>query len=183
VDALTAHAHDHDLRMKEFSKLLEGCAFSWYASLALGFVFGWNDLATRFIKKFFAVDDRVTLANLEREKQRLGEKLLDYIRRFRDISLSCHDAIEEVQLVDLCIAGMLYEYKPYLENLQIMSFAWLTEAARRSSRYVKKPSKGTIGGFSNATKQPWKREREGKKIEISVLEEPKKDYSNKKRER
>ena len=78
---------------------------------------------------------------------------------------------------------MLYEYKPYLENLQIMSFAWLTEAARRTSRSVKKPSKGTIGGSSNATKQPWKREREGKKIEISVLEEPKKDYSNRKRER
>ena len=28
VDTLTAHTHDHDLRMKEFSKSLEGRAFS-----------------------------------------------------------------------------------------------------------------------------------------------------------
>ena len=93
MDALTVHAHDHNLRMKEFSKSLEGCSFSWYASLAPGSMFRWNDLATHFMKKFFSVDDRVTLADLGREKQRLGEELLDYIRRFRDISLSCHDAV------------------------------------------------------------------------------------------
>lgn len=89
VDALTVHSHDHDLRMKDFSKSLEGCTFSWYASLALGSVFGWSDLSTRFMKKFFAVDERVTVVDLGREKQRLGEELLDCIRRYRGISLSC----------------------------------------------------------------------------------------------
>ena len=100
------------------------------------------------------MDDRVTLVDLGREKQWLEEELLDYIRRFRDISLLCHDVVEEVQFVDLCIARMLYEYKPYLENLQIMSFAQLTEAARRTSCSVKKPSKGTVGGSSSAIRQP-----------------------------
>jgi hypothetical protein len=55
VDTLTAHAHNHDLRKKEFSKSLEGCAFSWYDSLAPGSMFGWNDLAMHFMKKFFPV--------------------------------------------------------------------------------------------------------------------------------
>ena len=68
VDVLTAHSHDHDLRMKEFSKSFEGCTFSWYASLALGSRFGWNDLAMHFMKKLFPVDDRVTVADLGREK-------------------------------------------------------------------------------------------------------------------
>nr|POF06649.1 hypothetical protein CFP56_29239 [Quercus suber] len=29
VDALTSHSYDHELRLKEFSKSLEGCAFTW----------------------------------------------------------------------------------------------------------------------------------------------------------
>jgi len=33
VDALTAHSHDHELRLREFSKSLEGQAFTWYTSL------------------------------------------------------------------------------------------------------------------------------------------------------
>ena len=68
VDVLTAHSHDHDLRMKEFSKSFEGHTFSWYASLAPGSRFGWNDLAMHFMKKLFPVDDRVTVADLGREK-------------------------------------------------------------------------------------------------------------------
>ena len=46
VDALTAHSLDHELRLKEFSKSLEGRAFTWYTSLAPGSVLSWNDLAT-----------------------------------------------------------------------------------------------------------------------------------------
>ena len=50
VDVLTAHSHDHELRLREFSKSLEGCAFTWYTSLAPGSVLSWNDLATQFMK-------------------------------------------------------------------------------------------------------------------------------------
>ena len=28
VDALTTHSHDHELRLREFSKSIEGCAFT-----------------------------------------------------------------------------------------------------------------------------------------------------------
>ena len=73
----------------------------------------------------------------------MSEELLDYIRRFRDFSLMCYDPIEEERLVDICIVGMLYEYRPYLENLQISSFIRLVEASKRTSMLVKKPSKGS----------------------------------------
>ena len=36
VDALTPHSHDHELRLKEFSKSLEGRAFICYTSLTPG---------------------------------------------------------------------------------------------------------------------------------------------------
>ena len=46
VDALMAHSYDHKLRLREFSKSLEGQAFTWYTILAPGLVLSWNDLAT-----------------------------------------------------------------------------------------------------------------------------------------
>nr|POE89673.1 hypothetical protein CFP56_38061 [Quercus suber] len=97
VDALTDHSHDHELRFREFSKSLEGQAFTW------------------------------------------------------------------------C---MLYEYRPYLKNLQISSFTRLVEAARRTSMSVRKPSKGSTS-----------QAKENKKVEVAVTKEPKKVTKGKKRDR
>ena len=68
VDALMAHSHDHKLRLREFSKSLEGKAFIWYTSLALGSVLSWNDLETHFMKKFFALEEKLMLSDLQHEK-------------------------------------------------------------------------------------------------------------------
>ena len=67
----------------------------------------------------FTLNEKLTLLDLQQERLGISKGLLDYIRRFRDLSLMCYDPVEEQRLVDICIAGMLYEYQPYLENLQI----------------------------------------------------------------
>ena len=90
---------------------------TWHTSLTPGSVLSWNDLATQFMKKFFTLEEKRTLSDLQHEKQRVSEGLLEYIRRFRDLSLLCYELVEEERLVDVCIVGMLYEYRPYLENL------------------------------------------------------------------
>ena len=82
IDALTAHSYDHELRLREFSKSLKGRAFTWYANLALRSILSWNDLATQFMKKFFALEEKLTLSDLQHKKQRVSEGLLEYIRRF-----------------------------------------------------------------------------------------------------
>ena len=46
VDSLAAHFHDHELRLREFSKSLEGWAFAWYTSLSPGSVLNCNDMGT-----------------------------------------------------------------------------------------------------------------------------------------
>ena len=84
-------------------------------------------------------------------------------------------------LVDICIVGMLYEYRPYLENLQIPSFTRLMEASKRTSMSVRKPSKGSTSQTTSAPGKPWK--RESKKVEVAMVEEPKKATKGKKRER
>ena len=96
------------------------------------------------MKKFFALVEKLTLSDLQQEKQRISEVLLGYIHRFRDHSLICYDPVEEKRLVDICIAGMLYEYHLYIENLQIPSFTRLVETSRKTSMLKKKPSKGSI---------------------------------------
>ena len=93
----------------------------------------------------------------------------------------CYDPVEEEKLVDACISGMLYEYRPYLENLQISSFTRLVEALRRTSMSVTKPSKGLTAQTTNKPMQPWG--RKGKKMEVAVVEKPKKAAKGKKRER
>ena len=57
VDALTTHSHNNELRLREFSKSLKGQAFTWYTSLAPGLVLSWNNMATQFMKKFFALEE------------------------------------------------------------------------------------------------------------------------------
>lgn len=123
------------------------------------------------MKKLFTLDEKLTISNLQKEKQKVSKGLLDYIHRFRDLSLICYDPVKEERLVDICIASMLYEYRPYLENLQISSFTRLVEASRTTSMLVRKPSKGLASQTTSAPKQPWK--RESKKVEVAVVEEPK----------
>lgn len=74
-------------------------------------------MATQFMKKLFSLDEKITLLDLQKEKQKISKGLLDYIHRFRDLSLICYDPVEEERLLDIGIASMLYEYHPYLENL------------------------------------------------------------------
>ena len=69
------------------------------------------------MKKFFTLEEMLMLSDLQHKKQRVSEGLLEYFRRFRDLSLLCYDPVEEERLLDVCIAGMLYKYRPYLENL------------------------------------------------------------------
>ena len=89
--------------------------------------------------------------------------------------------MEEERLVDVCIVGMLYEYRPYLENLQISSFMRLVKAARTTSMSVRKPLKGLASQIMSAPRQSWR--RENKKVEVAVIEESKKMTKGKKRDR
>ena len=57
-------------------------------------------MATQFLKKFFALEEKLTLSDLQHEKQRVSEGLLEYIRRFKDLSLLCYDPVEMEKLVD-----------------------------------------------------------------------------------
>ena len=76
-----------------------------------------------FCTKYFHIEETVTLTTLQATKQRSGEDLMEYMKRFRDIALDCYDHCEE--------------YRAVLENLEISQFAQLLQKARKTAQSVK----------------------------------------------
>ena len=72
-----------------------------------------------FCTKYFHEEETVTLTTLQVTKQKNGEDLMEYNKRFRDIALDCYDHCEERTLVEMCMTNMIREYRAVLENLEI----------------------------------------------------------------
>ena len=70
-------------------------------------------------------------------KQRSSEDLVEYIKRFRDITLNCYDHCEEKTLVEMCMGNMIMEYRVVLENLEISQFTKLLQKVRKTAQLVR----------------------------------------------
>ena len=123
IDTLGPYAVDEDLCLREFSKLLCNRAYTWYIDLKPESIPTWDDMVDVFCTKYFHGEETVTLATLQATKQRNGEDLMEYIKRFRDIALDCYDHYEERTLVEMCMTNMIWEFRAVLENLEISQFA------------------------------------------------------------
>ncbi|CAL9005340.1 unnamed protein product, partial [Prunus brigantina] len=128
LDALGPHAGDYNLRLREFSKSLTDRAYTWYTTLAPGSMRSWDDLASRFCKKYFQHEERVTTTQLNNTRQKQGEDPVDFVRRFQDLALDCYDEKDEEALVEICISNIVADYRVYLENIGISQFSRLLEA-------------------------------------------------------
>ena len=71
------------------------------------------------------MDDKLTLLDLQQERQRISKGLLDYICRSKNLSLMCYDPVKEETLIDICIDGMLYEYRTSKVVIYNYVFCWL----------------------------------------------------------
>jgi len=116
-DTLSPYAADKDLCLREFSKSLYDRAHTWYTGLKTGSIPTWDDIVDVICTKYFQGEDTVTLATLQGTKQRSGEDLMEYIKRFRDIALDCYDHCKEKTLVEICMGNMIMGYRAILENL------------------------------------------------------------------
>ncbi|KAK9911759.1 hypothetical protein M0R45_035650 [Rubus argutus] len=171
IDALGPHASDHNLRLREFSKTLTDRAYTWYTTLAPGSIHTWEDMASKFCKKYFEHEERVTISQLNATRQRSGENLIEFVRRFRDLALDCYDEKGEGALVEICIGNMLPEYRVYLENANIDTFSRLMDAVKKTSMSVK-----VINGH-----RTWKTEKRDGPQTLTVEDRP--SSSNKRKDR
>ena len=65
------------------------------------------------------------------EVQRTDEDILEYMKRFQDRALDCHEKVDESYLVQICIEGIDPDYRVHLVNHHFLTFATLVEAVRR----------------------------------------------------
>ena len=66
-------------------------------------------------------------------RQRPGEDLVQFIKRFKDLSLDFYGDHEEKELVETYISNMLFKYRLNLKNLCITQFADLLQRTRRTT--------------------------------------------------
>ncbi|CAL9025144.1 unnamed protein product [Prunus brigantina] len=123
---------------------------------APGFVRSWEDLVSRFCKKYFQHEERFTTTQLNNTRQKHGEDPVDFVRRFRDLALDCYDEKDEKTLVEICISNIVADYRLYLENIGISQFSQLLEAVRKTSISIK------LNGQEN-----WKSEEEERHLGAS----------------
>lgn len=95
----------------------------------------------RCINKFYVVEEKVTILDLGREKQKSGEDLNAFVKRFIEKTNDCVDSISESTKIKMCMAGMLDDYRMFLKNLDIHSFSKLIDEYKRMAASLKSKMK------------------------------------------
>ncbi|CAL2229479.1 unnamed protein product [Prunus armeniaca] len=130
----------------------------------------WDDLASRFCKKYFQHEERVTTTQLNNTRQKQGEDPVDFLRRFRDLALDCYDEKDEEALIEICISNIMADYRVYLENIGISQFSQLLEAVRKTSMSVKPTAQ-----------RSWRSEKKEAHQTLAINDKSSNDYNSRKR--
>ncbi|MQL76703.1 hypothetical protein Taro_009081 [Colocasia esculenta] len=89
INVMADLASDESYLLKFFGSSLTGLAFEWYSSLSAGSISDWADMQKKFRERFYTTEREVTVAELYATRQRNDESALDYIKRWRNLSMRC----------------------------------------------------------------------------------------------
>ncbi|KAL0456117.1 UNVERIFIED_CONTAM: hypothetical protein Slati_0950900 [Sesamum latifolium] len=95
-----------DHLVKQFVRSLKGNAFDWYTDLEAGSIDGWEQLEQEFLNRFYSTRRTVSMVELINSRQWKEEPVIDYINRWRNLSLNCKDRLFEASAIEMCIQGM-----------------------------------------------------------------------------
>ncbi|KAJ1404543.1 Retrotransposon gag domain [Sesbania bispinosa] len=129
LDDLEIHRNNKELRLKEFSKSLSGRAITWYVKLRPNSIKTWEELAAEFCGKFLEEEGALHIMDLGRLKQKAGETLLTFIKRYRDRAFQCKETLPEADLVYGCIKNIEDGSQIFLNLGGITTFAELMKKA------------------------------------------------------
>ena len=120
----------------------------------------------RFCAKYYPGEDKVAFQSLQMVRQRPGEDLVQFIKRFEDVSLDCYGDHEEKKLVETCISNMLFDYRLNLKNLCIIQFADLLQRTRRTTLTIRTKRVPVPQAMTASVGE------KRKKLEGKIVEEP-----------
>ena len=94
------------LFVKQFVHSLKGNAFDWYTDLVAESIDSWEQLTREFLDRFYSTRRTVSMMELTNTKQWENEPVVDYINRWRSLSLDCKDRLSKISAVEMCIQDM-----------------------------------------------------------------------------
>ncbi|KAH7859342.1 hypothetical protein Vadar_013106 [Vaccinium darrowii] len=111
-----------DLLVKQFIRSLKGNAFEWYTDLELESIDSWEQMERKFLNRFYSTRRTVSMMELTNTKQWKDEPVVDYINRWRAISLDCKDQLSELSAVEMCMNGMHWGLLYILQGIKPRTF-------------------------------------------------------------
>ncbi|KAL0291273.1 UNVERIFIED_CONTAM: hypothetical protein Scaly_2643900 [Sesamum calycinum] len=115
-----------DHLVKQFVRSLKGNAFDWYTDLEAGSINGWEQLEQEFLNRFYSTRRTVSMVELTNSRQWKEEPVIDYINRWRNLSLNCKDRLSAIEM---CIQGMHWGLRYILQGILPRSFEELATRA------------------------------------------------------
>ncbi|KAL0379306.1 UNVERIFIED_CONTAM: hypothetical protein Sradi_3236100 [Sesamum radiatum] len=117
-----------DHLVKQFVRSLKGNAFDWYTDLEAGSIDGWEQLEQEFLNHFYSTRRTVSI-ELTNSRQWKEEPVIDYINRWRNLSLNFKDRLSEASAIEMCIQGMHWGLRYILQGILPKSFEELATRA------------------------------------------------------
>ncbi|KAK2965460.1 hypothetical protein RJ640_008254 [Escallonia rubra] len=81
-------------------------AFDWYTDLEPESIDCWEEMEREFQNRFYSTRRSVSMMELTNTKQRKEDHVVDYINRWRALSLDCKERLSEASTVEMCMQGM-----------------------------------------------------------------------------
>ncbi|KAK2982594.1 hypothetical protein RJ640_002083 [Escallonia rubra] len=147
---------------KPYTKSLKGNAFDWYTDIEPESIDCWEAMEREFLNWFYSTRRSVSMMELTNTRHWKDEPVVDYINRWRSLSLDCKERLLEISTVEMCMQGMHWGLLYILQGNRPTSFEEL--ATRFHDMEI---SIANHGGNSPALPDPRKERREGKKVERS----------------
>ncbi|KAK2978404.1 hypothetical protein RJ640_027467 [Escallonia rubra] len=151
-----------DLLVKQFVRSLKGNAFDWYTDIEPESIDCWETMEREFLNRFYSTRRSVSMMELTNTRQWKYEPVVDYINRWRSLSLDCKERLSEISAVEMCMQGMHWGLLYILQGNRPTSFEELATRAHDMEISI-----ANHGGSSPALPDPRKETREGKKVERS----------------
>ncbi|KAL0367323.1 UNVERIFIED_CONTAM: hypothetical protein Sradi_3622400 [Sesamum radiatum] len=95
-----------DILVKQFVRSLKGNAFDWYIDLEPESIDRWDEMEKKFLSRFYSTRQTVSMVELTNTRQWKDEPIIDYINRWRALSLNCKDKLSEASAIGMCIQSM-----------------------------------------------------------------------------
>ncbi|KAA0063894.1 ty3-gypsy retrotransposon protein [Cucumis melo var. makuwa] len=118
-----------DQLVRQFVRSLKRNAFKWYTDLQPEVIDSWEQLEKEFLNRLCSTRRTVSMMELTNTKQWKGEPVINYINRWRALSLDYKDRLTELSTVEMCTQGMHWGLLHILQGIKRRTFEELATRA------------------------------------------------------